>query len=120
MVQLLFDANMSRRTAEEARSIGSDAIHVSEIGMGSVEDIQIYETATRQGRILVTFDLDFVRLMSVTAGQSASIIVFRLTDQTLASVSNAFLRLFRSDAWALLQAQGMTVIVSEHRIRVRS
>lgn len=120
MPKLLFDANISRRTVEEIRALHIDAVHVSEIKMGRAEDIQIYETATSQGRVLVTFDLDFVRLMHVASNQSASIIVFRLTDQTPTSVSDAFQRLFRSEAWTFLQSCRMTIIVSDRRIRIRS
>jgi predicted nuclease of predicted toxin-antitoxin system len=73
--------------------------------------------AVREGRIVLTFDLDFGDILAVSHNEAPSVIIFRLRNQTPAAVNP---RLFRviSECEAEL-ASGAIIIVEDEGYRVR-
>ena len=61
-------------------------------GLIRLPDPGIAAKAAREGRIVLTFDLDFGDILAATRGAAPSVILFRLRNQTPASVNP---RLFR-------------------------
>ncbi|HHT9155651.1 MAG TPA: DUF5615 family PIN-like protein, partial [Candidatus Tripitaka sp. YC43] len=64
-IRLLANMNISPRTVETLRRHGWDIIRVSEILPPNVSDLGILELARREGRVIVTQDLDFSSLLAL-------------------------------------------------------
>jgi len=75
MKSILLDQGLAPHAAAILRELGLDAVHVSEIGMGQAEDIQILERARNDERVCVTLDHDFHAHLAVT-GQGRPSVVF--------------------------------------------
>jgi predicted nuclease of predicted toxin-antitoxin system len=60
------------------RAAGHDVLHVREAGLNELPDEDILERAIREGRVIVTHDLDFPRLVAQSGGALPSVILFRL------------------------------------------
>ncbi len=57
---------------------GHDAIHASDIGLNCASDTLIIELARKEQRIVITADLDYPRLLSLTQAGGPSLILFRI------------------------------------------
>jgi len=85
-VNFLADAGLSLTTVRWLRECGHDAVHVREPGLQRLADSEIMEKARREGRIVLTFDLDFTDLLALGLRDSPSVIIFRLHNETPAAV----------------------------------
>ncbi len=56
-MSFLIDNALSPRVAEELTSVGHDAVHVREYGLGAVTDAEVFERAREEGRTLVSAEL---------------------------------------------------------------
>ena len=56
---------------------GHDAIHAAHVGLSRASDEQIMTRAGREGRVIVTADLDYPRLMALTSLKGPGVILFR-------------------------------------------
>src|SRR5947207_10403177 len=56
---LLLDMNLPPSVANWLRSEGHDALHVRDLGLSGAPDSEIFARAAADGRIVVSFDLDF-------------------------------------------------------------
>lgn len=108
---------VSQSTATELRRHGHDVVHLSEAGLHRLPDPDILEMARREHRVILTFDLDFSDLLATGLHELPSVIVFRLHDQTPASVDPRLLQLVAERESAL--AEGSIVMVEERRYRLR-
>jgi predicted nuclease of predicted toxin-antitoxin system len=75
------DENLPADLAHWLREEGHDVADVVEEGLGGEEDPPVLKAATSEGRILLTFDLDFADIRHYPPGTHAGIVVFRLQDQ---------------------------------------
>lgn len=57
--RFLLDANISPETANFLRSHGFDVKSLLEDGLGDLDDDEVANIASKEKRILITFDLDF-------------------------------------------------------------
>jgi predicted nuclease of predicted toxin-antitoxin system len=58
-MKFLLDMGLARSTAEHLRQGGHDAVHLREQGLQRLPDQDIVDKAVREGRIILTHDLDF-------------------------------------------------------------
>lgn len=116
-MRFLSDMGVSRSTAGTLRQLGHEVIHLREEGLQRLPDDQILELARREERIILTFDLDFGDLLAASGGFLPSVIIFRLHDQTPASVTPKLLALLAEREQELIA--GAIVIVEERRYRLR-
>jgi predicted nuclease of predicted toxin-antitoxin system len=56
---------------------GHDALHAAAIGLHRAPDTEIMSHAKDEGRIVVTADLDYPRLLALSAAIEPSLILFR-------------------------------------------
>ena len=61
-MRILLDENLPRRTVGLLQSAGHDVVSVLEVARG-ISDEEVLDYAVREGRILVTLDTDFGRLI---------------------------------------------------------
>jgi predicted nuclease of predicted toxin-antitoxin system len=105
-------------TVRELRAVGHDATHLGEQGLMRMPDPEILEKAASEARIVLTFDLDFGELLASSAASLPSVIIFRLHDETPASVNPRLLKAVVEHEKAL--RAGAVVVVEDGRSRARS
>jgi len=114
--RLLLDQNLSPQTTAFLRSLGHDATDLRELGKAGVSDVVVYETAQREGRILVTYDLDFSRRF-MAQPDLEGLIQLRVHPQTLENLHarlKDFLQRMDPD-----DVRGAIAIVENDRYRLR-
>jgi predicted nuclease of predicted toxin-antitoxin system len=116
-MRFLADVGTSRSTAADLRLHGHDVIHLREVGLHRLPDNEILEMAGREQRIVLTFDLDFEDLLAAGSHALPSVVIFRLQDQTPASVTPKLLNLIQERTAELMA--GVVVIVEDRRYRLR-
>jgi predicted nuclease of predicted toxin-antitoxin system len=116
-MKLLLDMGASPRTAECLRSLGYDAVHLRERGLARLADPDIVQLAASESRAIVTFDLDFSRILALQRLASPSVILFRLEQFTTDQI-NQLLADILTQYYDELSA-GAIVVVHPARIRLR-
>jgi predicted nuclease of predicted toxin-antitoxin system len=81
------------------------------------EDAAVAQLVQREGRILVTLDLDFADIRTYEPGQYRGIVVLRPRRASADEVVELLTRLTK--AFARESPEGRLWIVDEHRIRIR-
>jgi len=116
-MRFLADAGISPRTVEFLRQSGHDAAHVRDYGMQRSPDRAIVERAQAEDRILLTFDLDFGEVLALGVRERPSVVIFRLMDETPATVNGRLAAVLAEQAATL--DSGALVLVEDTRYRVR-
>ena len=116
-MRFLLDMNLPPAVAEWLQSKGHDAAHIREIGLGHLPDREVFARAAEEGRIVVTFDLDFGEIAGLAGATGATVLLLRLR---LAHQDYLRQRLQAAivEAAEALEA-GATVVVEDARIRIR-
>ncbi|MBY0435758.1 MAG: DUF5615 family PIN-like protein [Cyclobacteriaceae bacterium] len=117
-MRFLADMGISMTTVTWLRSQGYDAVHLSEQKLTRLNDELILEKAKAEDRILLTCDLDFGFLLSVSKESAPSTVIFRLEFQTPLNHIHKLKQLI-NDSMVSLQ-KGSIVSVDDKRIRIRS
>ena len=116
-MRFLLDMNLSPVIAGQLNAEGHDAVHALNAGYGELSDQEIFARAAAEGRIVVTFDLDFGEIAGLADPPGSGIIMLRLRqahrphlwDRLCVAIAEA------SDALS----EGAVVLVEDARIRVR-
>ncbi len=116
-MRFLVDMNVSPKIAAVLRQEGHDAIHLSELGLGDADDVDVFARAAAESRIVVTFDLDFGEIVAASAARHTSVLLFRLRSMRFDNVRRRLAAALRGATEAL--AAGAVVIVDETRLRIR-
>ena len=116
-MKFLVDVNVSPVVAKWLRDQGYDAVHLFELDLHTLEDIDIWAKAAQETRIIVTCDLDFPYLLSISEQSLPSVILFRLEYPTSENEINWLKRIFLNTNEALIK--GAIVTISDSKVRVR-
>ena len=116
-MKLLADMGVSMTTVLALRRAEHDAVHLRDLNLITLPDPNIVELAVAQSRVILTFDLDFGALMAVTESISPSVILFRLRNQTPASVTPKLMAVLAECEEAL--TAGAAVVIDEDGYRIR-
>ena len=76
-MEFLLDMPVSALLLDVLREHGHKGIHASAIGQDRATDRQLLELARRDGRIIITADLDFPRLLALASAEGPGLILFR-------------------------------------------
>jgi predicted nuclease of predicted toxin-antitoxin system len=68
---------LSPELALRLNELGFDAVHASELNLSRAADTIILSTALEQGRVVITADLDFPRLLSILGASGPGLILLR-------------------------------------------
>jgi predicted nuclease of predicted toxin-antitoxin system len=77
-MRFLVDMNLPPAMADWLRSEGHDAVHVREIGLAQLPDREVFMRAAEDGRIVVTFDLDFGEIVGLSGAAGSGVVLLRL------------------------------------------
>ena len=111
------DENLPLEVAERLRACGHDAQTVLEQELGGSDDSRLAALCQREGRALVTLDMDFADIRAYPPADLPGLIVLRLGRQdkmTVLSVLAQLIEVLRSESLT-----GKLWIVEESRVRIR-
>ena len=108
---------VSMSTLNSLREAGEDISHLREQSLLTLPDDQILAKAIQEGRVILTFDLDFADLLAASGGKVPSVILFRMRNQTPAMVTPRLFKALEMYHEALLI--GAIVIVEDAAYRLR-
>jgi predicted nuclease of predicted toxin-antitoxin system len=115
---LLLDANLSPKSrAYLVQTFGFDVIDLITEGKAGLTDEQVVAWARSEGRVIVTFDLDFGEIYHFREPEDVGVIILRLDNQTVESVNSALDRFFRG-VGTEVDLDRSLVIVDDHRVRI--
>jgi predicted nuclease of predicted toxin-antitoxin system len=118
-MRFLVDNALSPALAVLLTDAGHDAVHVRSLGLQHAKDIDIFDRAAADDRILVSADTDFGTLLATRSARKPSVIQFRgpgsRRPDTLAHILLSNLSQF-SEALE----SGSIVTLESSRIRVRT
>jgi predicted nuclease of predicted toxin-antitoxin system len=118
-VRFLVDANLSPRLAAALTAAGHDAVHVTDLAMGTATDLAILDAADSDRRIVLSADTDFGTLLALTGRTSPSVLLIRLTSSRRTA---AIAALLEANLPAVAEAldEGAVVVVEDDRVRIRA
>lgn len=116
-MKFLADMGVSMTIVQNLRESGYDVVHLREEGLQRLPDINIVEKAKQEGRIILTFDLDFADILAASSEFLPSVVIFRLKN-TLPVFASARLFDVLSECVEDLQT-GAIVILQDNRYRMR-
>jgi predicted nuclease of predicted toxin-antitoxin system len=108
---------LARSTADHLRTRGHDAVHLREQGLQRLSDHDIVHKARVEGRVILTHDLDFGRIIALSQSHLPSVITFRLNDMRPGQVNHYLAQTLARFAEQI--EAGALVSVNERVIRVR-
>ena len=116
-MKFLIDMALSPQLAHWLELQGHDAVHARDIGLRLAPDTQIMAIALNEGRIVVTADLDYPRLLALTRAEAPALILFRGGNY---SEAEAIERLARTlELVPAEEMQTSIVVIEKRRIRRR-
>lgn len=76
-MKFLVDNALSIVVSKELIKLGYDSVHVREIGLQEAKDVEIFDLAYKEERIIISADTDFGFLLSQWNKNKPSAIIFR-------------------------------------------
>jgi predicted nuclease of predicted toxin-antitoxin system len=76
-MKALLDMPVSRSLLGVLKAHGHSGVHAHEIGLDRAADRKLLAVARRENRIVITADLDFPRLLALSAAEGPGLILFR-------------------------------------------
>lgn len=116
-MKFLADMNISLKTVAALRKQGWNIVRVSEILAPDASDQEILEFARREGRTVITQDLDFSALLALGGHSSPSLLTLRLARSDPETVTRRLLQVVPAVKDEL--QRGAVVTVEEVAVRVR-
>ncbi len=116
-MKFLADMGISPKTVAFLNIAGHNAIHLHSEGLDRLPDPDILDKTRREGRILLTHDLDFGELVAASGKRLPSVVTFRLRNMHPERV-NRYLNEIITEHQDELK-RGSIVSVTEGQIRVR-
>ena len=117
-MKLLVDMNLSPRWIGVLADSGIEAAHWSTLGKSNAADAEIMQYARNNDYVVLTHDLDFGAILALNLLTRPSVIIFRLSDESAASVNSRLDVVIREQVTAL--QDGALVLVEDSRYRVRA
>jgi predicted nuclease of predicted toxin-antitoxin system len=111
------DENLPLQIAFRLRELGHDVHTTQQENLSGCNDSELWANAQREGRTLITQDLDFSDSRRFTPGTHHGIVLIRLHSPSRLRLVERMQDAFQTepvDEWA-----GCFVVVTDHKIRVR-
>jgi predicted nuclease of predicted toxin-antitoxin system len=118
MISFLADENISPETADFLDSLGYSCRSLRREGPHRLADREIAALAKREGRVILTHDLDFGQIYYFAEKGQLGVLVLRLSHQTVEVVNSVLERFLQSGTLSPQVLQQSLIIVSERWYRV--
>lgn len=115
-MKIKLDENLPVSLALILKHLHHDIHTVADEGLTGCADGEVWEATQRQGRFLITQDLDFSDIRQFIPGKHHGVLLVRLRDPDRRSLSFRIQEIFRHEPvsnWA-----GCFVVATEHKTRV--
>jgi predicted nuclease of predicted toxin-antitoxin system len=116
-MRFLADMGVDIRVVRWLRDCGHDAVHLRDEGLHRLPNGDIFGKAISEGRIILTFDLDFGEIAAACRERPAQVIVFRLRNTRASHVINRLAVVLAASTAVL--GRGVVISVEESRHRIR-
>ena len=116
-MKLLIDMMLSPHLARWLGDMGYDAVHASEIGMSRASDEKILRRASDEGRVVITADLDYPRLLAAFGTKNTPVILIRGGQFGHEWVKTRLKNLF--DSVSETEIVRCLMVIERHRVRKR-
>jgi predicted nuclease of predicted toxin-antitoxin system len=116
-VKLKLDENLSRHLQPALAAFGHDVTTAAQEGLLSQPDAAMAAAASKEGRILLTLDVEFGDLRKYPPGSHPGILLFRPRSFGPAAVNHLVVEFVR--AADLEELRGCVAIIDPERMRVR-
>ena len=117
-MRFLADMGLAQSTVAFLRAEGHDAIRLRDQGLQQSEDIEIVQKTRTEGRVILTHDLGFGRIVALGGTRVPSVITLRLSDMHPNQINQYLIAVLERFTEQL--EMGALVSVTDDGIRVRS
>ena len=114
-MKALLDMPVSRSLLGVLEAHGHSGVHAHEIGLDRVAYRKLLAVARRENRIVITADLDFPRLLALSAAEGPALILFRGGNYSDAEMCNLLERVLTEVPPEILESS--ICVVDKRRIR---
>ena len=117
-MKFLVDNALSPKFAVGLSSKGFDAIHVRDIGLATASDVEIFNYAEKDDRIIISQDTDFGAILASRNVSKPSFILFRMQEKRTTLNLNVMV-----DNLSTLEKyleSGSVIVFEDNRIRIRN
>lgn len=116
-MKVKLDENIPLQLVAILQKLGHDADSVREESLGGGTDEQIWQATQREGRFLVTQDLDFSDVRRFSPGTHFGVLLIRLRTPERRVLVDRVEKLFQNEF--VNQWSGCFVVLTERKVRVR-
>lgn len=108
---------VASETVAALRQLGHDVVHARDLGFHSLPDSEVLAAAKSEGRIVVTFDLDFGDLLAAGGESLPSVVLVRTQNQRPIVVTPRVLDI--AERFARELESGALIVIEDARVRMR-
>ena len=116
-MKIKLDENMPAGLVTVLGSLGHNVVTVPEEGLGGGDDLEIWEAAQREGRFLITQDMDFSDVHRYKPGTHYGIMVVRLRSPGRLALLEKVREVFEAEDTA--KWRGSFIVLTDIKIRIR-
>ena len=116
-MRIKLDENIPARLIQTLTALGHEVDSVPDEGLGGSIDPDIWRAAQREGRFLITQDLDFSDIRQFQPGTHYGILLVRLKNPGRLALINSIATVFQSEDTATWS--GCFIVLSENKLRIR-
>lgn len=115
-MKALLDMPVSPGLLEVLEQHGHEGIHAYAFGQGRATDQELMAIARREGRIIITADLDFAQLLALSSAAGPGVILFRGGNFSEAEMRHLLERVLQTVPPEMLERS--VCVVDKKRVRV--
>jgi predicted nuclease of predicted toxin-antitoxin system len=116
-MNFLLNENIPPRLIGLLKEVGWNCTHINDVALNGRPDFEIVEFATRNNLTIITHDLDYGRIVSLSGKSTPSVVTFRL-EKISADSLYKLIKTHRQQLEKYVQ-RGALLTVDERKIRYR-
>jgi predicted nuclease of predicted toxin-antitoxin system len=115
-MKALLDMPVSASLLDVLHAHGHEGVHANQIGKERATDDELLALARCEGRVVITADLDFPRLLTLSSAKGPGLILFRGGNYTDAEMRALLERVLQEVSVQVLESA--ICVVDKRRIRI--